>query len=132
MPSTSPSGSSQPSSAISWRRMVTQILVASALAWIVVGGVFLAGVTLANRSAGSAFGIALLVAIAGAAIVGIVGILRREPPVVDHAFDWLLRPERSDSLAREQDADEANGLTPLGVALVVVIEMVAVLVTSNV
>jgi len=111
--------------------VAVQVLLASLLAWIVVGAITLILVAFADRPVGSAFGLALLFVTFVALAAGAASALLREPPAVGHSFDWVLGREPIDDRATGEEG-EVGGLTPLGVALVIAVEMGVVLVTTGV
>lgn len=111
--------------------MAAQVTRASLIGWVGVGLITLVGVAITDRPVGSAFGIALLLGIALVLAGGAASALLQEPPAASHGLDWLLGPEPADDRASGEER-EAEGLTPLGVALAIAVEMGVVLVVRNV
>jgi hypothetical protein len=110
---------------------VRQIVVSSVAAWIFAGLVFLVSRTLFDRSVTASWEIAVLSAIG---LVLVHGIASTGSSGYTRTWDALIGTLRGTYPDRQQPGDSGNeneiapdGLTPLGVAIVVAIEMGVVL-----
>jgi hypothetical protein len=113
--------------------VLVQVVSASLLAWFLVGAITVGIVAFTDRRAGSAFGIAAFLVMVIVLLGGAATAAFAERAPSGRALDWLLGPEVTRSGPGEDEPEAlATGLTPLGVALVVTVEIAAVLVLSNV
>jgi hypothetical protein len=110
-----------------WRLVGSQVLAGSVLAWAGVGAIVLAEVAIGHQRVGWAFSVGTVIMIAAALTVGLASVALAVSPSMSHAVDRLFSPGRSAPRSAPTEDEERLGLTPLGVTLVVAVELAVVL-----